>query len=84
MRFAAVLALCAALAALPVRADPDPADWDSVLAEARGQTVWFHAWGGSAQANDFIAWAGARVATDVGGTVKRSISSGSTAPTSRR
>lgn len=54
------------LAALPALAEPDPSDWKAVLAEARGQTVYLHAWGGSAQANDFIAWAGERVAEDLG------------------
>lgn len=68
-RLAAPL-LALSLAALPAAADPDPADWDAVLAEARGQTVWFNAWGGSAQANDFIAWAGARVLEDFGVTVE--------------
>jgi putative thiamine transport system substrate-binding protein len=59
------------LAALPAAADPDPADWPAVLAEARGQTVYFHAWGGSTQANDFIAWAGGRLAEDFGVTVEQ-------------
>jgi putative thiamine transport system substrate-binding protein len=35
----------------------DPADWPRVLAEARGQTVYFHAWGGEPRINDYIAWA---------------------------
>ncbi|MCU0909860.1 MAG: ABC transporter substrate-binding protein [Rhodobacteraceae bacterium] len=72
MRPASALTVAAALAlaAVPALADPDPADWDAVLAEARGQTVWFNAWGGSAQANDFIAWAGTRVAEDFGVTVE--------------
>jgi putative thiamine transport system substrate-binding protein len=61
-----LLAAALSLAALPALADPDPADWPGVLAEARGQTVYFNAWGGSAQANDFIAWAGSRVAEDYG------------------
>ncbi len=34
-----------------------PADWDAVRAEARGQTVYFHAWGGEPLINDYIAWA---------------------------
>ncbi len=55
-----------ALAASPALADPDPADWPAVLAEAEGQTVYFNAWGGSVQANAFIAWAGARIAEDHG------------------
>ncbi|TCO72346.1 ABC transporter substrate-binding protein [Rhodovulum euryhalinum] len=50
-------ALGLALAA-PALADPDPADWPSVLAEARGQTVYWHAWGGATATNDFIRWAG--------------------------
>lgn len=36
----------------------DPKDWDTVLAEARGQTVYFHAWGGSEQINGYVEWAG--------------------------
>ncbi len=65
-----LLATGLALAALPGRADPDPADWDAVLAEARGQTVFWHAWGGSTQTNDFIDWAGGRVAENFGVTVE--------------
>ena len=36
------------------------ADWDAVLAEARGQTVYWHAWGGDTKINDFIAFIGAQ------------------------
>lgn len=32
--------------------------WEAVLAEAKGQTVWFHAWGGDPKINAFIAWLG--------------------------
>ncbi len=60
--------LAALLAALPASAlaDPDPADWDAVLEEARGQTVYWNAWGGSTTTNDFIAWVGQRVAEEHG------------------
>ena len=34
------------------------ADWQSILGAARGQTVYFHAWGGDPKINDFIAWMG--------------------------
>ena len=34
------------------------ADWAAVLAGAKGQTVYFHAWGGDPKINDFIAWVG--------------------------
>ncbi len=35
--------------------------WDAALAAARGQTVYFNAWAGDANTNDFIAWAGEQV-----------------------
>jgi len=47
------------LAATPaLAADTDPADWDAVLEEARGETVYWNAWGGSENINAFIGWAG--------------------------
>lgn len=61
--------LAALLTPLPALADIDPADWDSVLSEARGQTVYWNAWGGSTTTNDFIAWAGARISEDYGVTL---------------
>ena len=36
------------------------APWDAVLAEARGRSVFFNAWGGDDRTNAFIAWAGQR------------------------
>lgn len=48
----------------------DPANWDAVVEEAKGQTVYWNAWGGSTQTNDFIRWAGDRVAEDYGVTVE--------------
>ena len=42
-------------------ADPDPRNWDSVLAEARGQEVFFHAWGGAENINAYIKWVGDEV-----------------------
>ncbi len=64
--------LAALLAALPASAlaEPDPADWDAVLEEAHGQTVYWNAWGGSTTTNDFIAWVGRRVAEEYGVTVE--------------
>jgi putative thiamine transport system substrate-binding protein len=37
-----------------------------VLAEARGQTVWWHAWGGSPEVNAFIGWVAAEMAACCG------------------
>jgi putative thiamine transport system substrate-binding protein len=53
-------ALTAALVLSPAAkaADPDPRNWDAVLAEAKGQTVYFNAWGGSENINSYIDWAG--------------------------
>jgi len=64
------LALMASLLPVAAFAQPDPADWDAVLEAARGQTVYWHAWGGSTTTNDFIAWAGERVHEDYGVTLE--------------
>lgn len=57
----AALVLAAGLA-LPAFADsPDPSDWDAVLEQARGQTVYFNAWGGSQNINAYIEWAGEQI-----------------------
>lgn len=56
--------LVTALAALilPVTmasaAEIDPADWDSIVQEARGETVYWSAWGGSENINAYIDWVG--------------------------
>ncbi len=60
MRLTALLT--ASLLALPSWAEPDPSNWESVTEAASGQTVYWHAWGGSTTTNDFIAWIGARAA----------------------
>jgi putative thiamine transport system substrate-binding protein len=64
MRLAFTLA--AALAAPQASLAANPADWLSVLSEARGQTVYWNAWGGSDATNAFIGWVGDRVEADYG------------------
>jgi putative thiamine transport system substrate-binding protein len=65
------LALLAALLfPLGANAQTDPADWAAVTAAARGQTVYWNAWGGSTTTNDFIAWVGERVMQDYGVTLE--------------
>ena len=49
----------AALAALCL-ASPALADWQETLDAARGQTVYWNAWGGDPRTNAFIEWAGDR------------------------
>ncbi|WP_293575685.1 ABC transporter substrate-binding protein [Phaeobacter sp.] len=64
-------ALAAALTlSAPAMADTDPTNWQSVVEEARGQTVYWNAWGGSTTTNDFIAWIGEKVAADYGVTLE--------------
>ncbi|MFZ1815221.1 MAG: ABC transporter substrate-binding protein [Rhizobiaceae bacterium] len=36
----------------------DPGNWQKIEEDARGQTVYFNAWGGAQNINDYIAWAG--------------------------
>ncbi|WP_159588740.1 ABC transporter substrate-binding protein [Chelativorans xinjiangense] len=53
-----VAATLFALAALSARAeDVHPSDWQGVLDGARGQTVYFNAWGGAENINAYIEWA---------------------------
>ena len=51
-------------------ADPNPKDWAAVEAAAKGQTVFFNAWGGSQNINDYIAWAGGVLKERYGVTVE--------------
>ena len=51
-------AVLTCLLALPAfAATPETDDWEQVLREARGQTVYFDAWAGDPQINSYIAWA---------------------------
>ena len=63
------LAAALTATAAPAWADPDPSDWPSVLDAAKGQTVYWNAWGGSTATNDFIRWAGDQVSARHGVTV---------------
>ena len=45
-------------------------DWDAVLEKARGQTVFWNAWGGDERINAYIAWVGTRIAEDHGVTLR--------------
>jgi putative thiamine transport system substrate-binding protein len=63
--FSAILA-----AAQPVTG-AGAANWDETVAKARGQTVYWNAWGGDERINAYIAWAGERVAADYGVTVRQ-------------
>lgn len=60
----ALLPALALMLSGPLQAAPDPADWDAVLDEARGQTVYWYAWAGEERTNDYIQWTANRVAED--------------------
>ena len=69
MKLSAAVGVLAAFLSLPAVAQPNPADWNAVLQEARGQTVYWHAWGGDPRINDFIAWVGDQALSRHGVTV---------------
>src|SRR5918995_614934 len=53
--------MVAAVCALVLGQAAHAASWDDTLAEARGQTVYWHAWGGDPQINAYIDWVGEQV-----------------------
>ena len=65
----AVLLSGAPLANGTVRAD-DAGDWKDITEAARGQTVFWNAWGGDERINAYIAWVGERVSEDYGVTLR--------------
>jgi putative thiamine transport system substrate-binding protein len=44
--------------------------WDAIVAKAKGQTVYWNAWGGDERINAYIAWAGERIWDDYGITLR--------------
>jgi putative thiamine transport system substrate-binding protein len=57
-RIIAAITLASASLSPALAETPDPQDWDAVLEGARGQTVYWHAWGGDPRINAFIASVG--------------------------
>lgn len=49
------------LTSMGLAAAPDPSDWEAVLDEARGQTVYWYAWAGEQRTNDYIDWVAGKV-----------------------
>lgn len=56
--------------ALPTRAQAPAAGWSGLEAQARGQTVYFNAWGGGDASNSYIAWAAAQAKARFGVDVR--------------
>jgi len=61
IRRRALLLTAAAAAALPLAARADTPDWVGVRDRAKGQTVFFNAWGGDDRTNALIAWTDERM-----------------------
>lgn len=49
---------------------PSHADWSKTVSEAKGQTVYFNAWGGADNINEYIQWVSKRVNDDYQVTLK--------------
>ena len=60
--FSLTVFLLASIVSRPVLAD----SFDALAERARGQTVYFNAWGGSPTVNAYIAWAGDQVKSRYG------------------
>jgi putative thiamine transport system substrate-binding protein len=67
-----ILALCTAIV-LPIVASaaPEAQSWATITAQARGQSVYWNAWGGDERTNAFIAWAGNEVQRRYGITLRQ-------------
>ncbi|HEX4569267.1 MAG TPA: ABC transporter substrate-binding protein, partial [Dongiaceae bacterium] len=70
-RFIPLLLAFGGFAGQAALADPAPASWSQALAQARGETVYFNAWGGDPKINAFIAWAAERLQADYGVTLRQ-------------
>ncbi len=64
------LAAASITAALAFSSLPAQADWQDTLQEAKGQTVYFNAWGGADNINDYIQWAADRIKNEYDVTLK--------------
>ncbi|MCF4097451.1 ABC transporter substrate-binding protein [Maritalea mediterranea] len=70
LALASVLTLGASGPALAEDHAPDPTNWQAVLNQAEGQTVYFNAWGGAPNINNYIAWVGDKVKVEYGVTLE--------------
>ncbi|WP_244268446.1 ABC transporter substrate-binding protein [Aeromonas fluvialis] len=62
-RLNALLCALPLLASGPLLANTDDS-WQQTLEEAKGQTVYFNAWGGSPEINAYLVWAGQEIVRD--------------------
>ncbi|MGF1731373.1 ABC transporter substrate-binding protein [Photobacterium kasasachensis] len=65
-------AISLATSLTPAQASTEAAGdtWQQTVAKAQGQTVYFNAWGGSQEINDYLRWAGRQLQAQYGVTLK--------------
>lgn len=63
------LALASGLSTAQTAPENQP-NWDQVVQQADGQTVYFNAWGGSQEINDYLRWAGRQLQAQYGISLK--------------
>lgn len=65
-------AISLATSLIPAQASTEAAGdtWQQTVAKAQGQTVYFNAWGGSQEINDYLRWAGRQLQAQYGVTLK--------------
>ena len=63
------LALASGLSTAQTAPAPDKS-WDDIVNQADGQTVYFNAWGGSQEINDYLRWAGRQLQAQYGVSLK--------------
>ncbi len=69
-RFLSVAIGLALFASAHVKAVEPDSPWADVVAEARGQSVYFNAWGGSERINSYLAWAAEHLSDEYGVTLE--------------
>lgn len=63
------LALASGLGTAQAASSPEQ-NWDDIVEQADGQTVYFNAWGGSQEINDYLRWAGRQLQAQYGVSLK--------------
>ncbi|MEO8426193.1 MAG: ABC transporter substrate-binding protein, partial [Verrucomicrobiota bacterium] len=69
-RVAAAFALLLLASSSVLAVGPGEADWSSITAKARGQTIYWNAWGGDDRINAYIDWASRAVRDQFGVEVR--------------
>ncbi|WP_136795313.1 ABC transporter substrate-binding protein [Desulfosediminicola ganghwensis] len=69
-RFVGAVLLAMLVLVNPLQAETENSEWQSIVAKAKGQTVYYNGWGGSEVINEYIRWASAEVEKRYGVTVK--------------